>query len=455
MVPSASSHPPGGMLGADEVSPLFIALAAPSPMVRATAFEALTRLPLTSDCWARLDHYSHDVLDRSPSSEERTSVIRAATFIPLFTLRERVQQLKVQASTPASDTYGFLTEDEDETPDDAEALDGLIEDLRSGHGWALVVRGQAGVGKSALLEYAVAAGADMRVIRAVGVESEMELAFAGLHQLCAPPLDRFERLPTPQRDALGIAFGLRSGGTPDRFLVGLAALTLLSEAAEEGPLLCLVDDTQWLDRASAQALAFMARRLLAERVGLIFAAREPGEQLRGLPELEVQGLQDEDARALLRSVVRVRLDERVRDRVLAESKGNPLALLELPRGLSPTQLAGGFGLVGAQAVPARIEESYRPRLEALPADTRVLLLVAVVEPVGDPVLVWQAADRPCIPASAAAAAEADGLVEIGTQVRFRHPLVRSAVRHCRTRPMTEVCGRDPRLDGAHPRRWMH
>ena len=308
-----------------------------------------------------------------------------------------------------------------------EALDGLIEDLSSGHGWALVVRGEAGVGKSALLEYAVRAAAGMRVVRAVGVESEMELAFAGLHQLCAPLLDRLERLPAPQRDALGIAFGLRAGGAPDRFLVGLAALTLLSEAAEEGPLLCAVDDAQWLDRASAQALAFVARRLLAERVGLMFAAREPGEQLRGLPELEVRGLQNEDARALLRSVVRVRLDERVRDRVLAETKGNPLALLELPRGLSPTQLAGGFGLVGAQAVPARIEESYGRRLEALPADTRSLLLVAAAEPVGDSVLVWAAADRLGIATSAAVAAEADGLLEIGTQVRFRHPLVRSAV----------------------------
>jgi hypothetical protein len=255
----------------------------------------------------------------------------------------------------------------------------------------------------------------------------MELAFAGLHQLCAPLLGRLERLPAPQRDALGIAFGLRGGGAPDRFLAGLAALTLLSKAAEERPLLCVVDDAQWLDRASAQALAFAARRLLAEPVGLMFGAREPGEQLRGLPDLEVRGLRDEDARTLLRSVVRVRLDERVRDRIVAETNGNPLALLELPRGLSPTQLAGGFGLAGAQPVPARIEDSYRRRLEALPADTRQLLLVAAAKPAGDPVLVWGAAERLGIAAAAAAAAAAVGLLEIGTRVRFRHPLVRSAV----------------------------
>src|SRR5215472_3910189 len=232
----------------------------------------------------------------------------------------------------------------------------------------------------------------MRVVRAVGVESEMELAFASLHLLCVPLLDRLERLPAPQRDALGIAFGLRGGGVPDRFLVGLAVLTLL-----------------------------------AEPVGLLFAARDPGEQLGGLPDLKVRGLREEDARRLLRSVVQVRLDEQVRDRIVAETHGNPLALLELPRGLSPAQLAGGFGLTGAQAVPGRIEQSYRHRLAALPAGTRLLLLVAAAEPVGDSVLVWQAAGRLGIAAAAAAAAETDGLVEIGTRVRFRHPLVRSAV----------------------------
>jgi DNA-binding CsgD family transcriptional regulator len=307
------------------------------------------------------------------------------------------------------------------------ALDGLLGDLRSGRGRALVVRGEAGVGKSALLEYVTGAAADMRVAQAAGVESEMELAFAGLHQLCAPLLDHLGRLPAPQRDALGIAFGLREGAAPDRFLVGLAVLTLLSEAADERPLLCLVDDAQWLDRASAQVLAFVARRLLADPVGLMFATRDPGPELAGLSDLEVRGLQEEDARGLLRSAVRVRLDEQVRDRIVAETRGNPLALLELPRGLSPAQLAGGFGLAGAQAVPGRVEQSYRDRVGALPGDTRSLLLVAAAEPVGDPVLVRAAAGRLGIAASAAAAAEADGLVEIGPRVRFRHPLVRSAV----------------------------
>jgi DNA-binding CsgD family transcriptional regulator len=307
------------------------------------------------------------------------------------------------------------------------ALDGLLGDVRAGRGRALVVRGEAGAGKSALLEYAVGTAADMRVARAVGAESEMELAFASLHLLCAPLLGRLERLPGPQRDALGVAFGLRAGAPPDRFLVGLAVLTLLAEVAEDRPLLCVVDDAQWLDRASAQVLGFAARRLLAEPVGLIFAARDPGEQFGGLADLEVRGLPEQDARALLGSVVGFRLDEQVRDQILAETAGNPLALLELPRGLSPAQLAGGFGLVGAQPVPARIEQGFRRRLEALPADTRSLMLVAAAEPVGDPGLVWRAAGRLAIPATAAGAARADGLLEIGTRVRFRHPLVRSAV----------------------------
>jgi len=329
-------------------------------------------------------------------------------------------------------------------------LDGLLGDLRSGRGRALVVRGEAGVGKSALLEYVTGAATDMRVARAAGAESEMELAFAALHLLCAPLLDGLEGLPGPQRDALGIAFGLREGDAPDRFLVGLAVLTLLSEAAEERPLLCVIDDVEWLDTASAQVLAFAARRLLAEPVGLVFAAREPGEQFRGLADLEVRGLPDQDARTLLRSVVRFRLDERVRDRILAEADGNPLAVLELPRGLDPAQLAGGFGLPGARAVPARIEQGFRRRIEALPADTRSLMLVAAAEPTGDPTMVWGAAERLGIPASAEVAAQTEGLMEIGAWVRFRHPLVRSAVysaapppeRRAAHRALAEVTDRD-------------
>ncbi|MFB4308565.1 AAA family ATPase [Actinomadura sp. GTD37] len=306
-------------------------------------------------------------------------------------------------------------------------LDALLGDVRSGRGRALVLRGEAGVGKSALLRHTVGRAADMRVVRTVGVESEMELAFAGLHLLLAPLLDRIEKLPGPQRDALAVAFGLRKGDAPDRFMIGLAVLTLLAEAAEERALLCVVDDAQWLDQSSAQVLAFVARRLLAEPVGLIFAAREPGSQFRGLVDLEVRGLAKQDAQALLRSVVRFPLDERIRDRILAETNGNPLALLELPRGLSPAQLAGGFGLVEAQGVPARVEEGFRRRLAALPAETRSLMLVAAVEPTGDPVLIRRAAGQLGVPDSAAEPAEAEGLLEIGTWLRFRHPLVRSAV----------------------------
>ncbi len=306
-------------------------------------------------------------------------------------------------------------------------LDGLLEHLRSGHGRALVLRGEAGVGKSALLEYLVRAATDMQVVRAAGIESEMELAFAGLHLLCSPMLNRLKTLPDPQRDALEVAFGLREGTAPDRFMVALAVLTLLSEVAEARPLLCVVDDAQWLDKASAQVLTFAGRRLLAEPVGLVFAAREPGGQFSGMTDLELGGLPDHDAQVLLRSVVGLGLDERVRDQIMAETNGNPLALLELPRGLSPAQLAGGFGLVETQAIPARIEQAYRRRLEALPADTRSLMLVAAAEPAGDPVLVWQAAAQLGIPASAAEAAQADGLLWTDTRVRFRHPLVRSAV----------------------------
>jgi DNA-binding CsgD family transcriptional regulator len=307
-----------------------------------------------------------------------------------------------------------------------EVLDRLLADVAGGQSRALVMRGEPGVGKTALLDYAISSASGFRVIRAVGIESEMELPFAVLQQVCAPMMDRIERLPEPQRDALRVAFGLRAGDPPDRFLVGLAVLSLLSMIAEEGPLLCVVDDSQWLDRASTHALAFVARRLQAESLGFLFASREP-EEASGLPELVIEGLRNGEARALLGSVVRGPLDERVRDRIVSETRGNPLALLELPRGLTAAQLAGGFGLPQALGAPTRIEQSFWRRLEPLPARTRQLLLVAAVEPLGESLLVWRAAKPLGIGVEEAAPAEAAGLIEFGPRVRFRHPLVRSAV----------------------------
>jgi DNA-binding CsgD family transcriptional regulator len=306
-------------------------------------------------------------------------------------------------------------------------LDGLVEAVRAGDSRVLVLRGEPGVGKTALLDYLagqVVKGG--RLVRAAGVQSEMELAFAGLHQLCAPMLDRIGALPVPQRDALRIAFGLSAGPPPDRFLVGLAVLSLLSEVAAERPLVCLVDDEQWLDRASAQALGFVARRLGAESVGLVFAARVPGEDLAGLPQLAVEGLEEGDARALLDSVLTGPLDARVRDRIVAEARGNPLALLELPRGLTPDQLAGGFGLPAAEPLSGRIEDSFRRQIDALPAQTRRLLQLASADPSGDPTLVWRAAGQLGIPVQVETPAVEAGLIEFGGRVRFRHPLVRSA-----------------------------
>jgi DNA-binding CsgD family transcriptional regulator len=309
-----------------------------------------------------------------------------------------------------------------------EVLDRLLEAVRGGQSGALVVRGAPGVGKSALLDYVAERASGCRVVRVAGVQSEMELAFSVLDQLCAPMLDRVDRLPEPQRDALRTAFGLAGGAAPDRFLVGLAVLGLLSEVACEKPLVCLVEDAQWLDRASAQILAFVARRLGAESVALIFAVRESSgdRDLSGLPELVLDGLGDADARALLVSVVGWPLDERVRDRIVAETHGNPLALLELPRGLTPAQLAGGFGLPSVAALPGRIEDSFARRLAPLPSATRRLLLLAAAEPLGDSVLLARAADRLGIKAEAGDAAESEGLVEFCVQVTFRHPLVRSA-----------------------------
>jgi DNA-binding CsgD family transcriptional regulator len=255
----------------------------------------------------------------------------------------------------------------------------------------------------------------------------MELAYASLHQLCAPLLDRLEKLPPPQRQALDIVFGIRAGPAPNRFLVGLAVLTLLSHVAEERPLLCVVDDAQWLDQASALTLAFVARRLMADPVGIVFGAREAGEALEHLPELEVLGVRNGDARALLTSAVRYKLDERVRDRIIAETRGNPLALLELPRGLTATQLAGGLGLLDAQDLPGRIEQSFVRQLEPLSGDARRLLLIAAAEPLGDPVVLWRAAERLRIGPATADDVQAHGLLAIGERVTFRHPLARSAV----------------------------
>ena len=308
------------------------------------------------------------------------------------------------------------------------ALSQLLDAARAGRSGVLVMRGEPGVGKTALLEYAVESAAGLRVARVAGVESEMELAFAALQQLCAPMLDKLEGLPDPQRDALGVAFGLKTGAAPDRFLVGLAALSLLSEAAEQQPLLCVIDDAQWLDRASAQALAFVARRLLAEPVALVFATREPGEEFRGLPELPVGGLREGDARELLSSVIGGPLDERVRDRIVAETRGNPLALLELPRGVPGVPgVPSVSGVPGVPGLPGRIEDSFRRRLEVLPAATQRLMLVAAAEPAGEPALVWRAAERLGIGAGALAPAADAGLLAIGERVTFRHPLVRSAV----------------------------
>jgi len=293
----------------------------------------------------------------------------------------------------------------------------------------LVLRGEAGIGKTALLEYTAERASGCRIARAAGVESEMELPFAGLHQLCAPMLDGLDRLPGPQQDALRVAFGLQGGATPDHFFVALAVLSLLAEAAEERALVCLVDDAQWLDRGSAQALAFVARRLLAERIAMVFAVREPDptDALAGLPELVVEGLADGDARALLASALPGKLDERIRDRIVGETHGNPLALLELPRGLTPAELAGGFGLPDRDPLAGRIERSFRRRFESLAPDSRRLLLTAAAEPIGDVTLLWRAAERLGIAPEAAAPAEAAELIALGARVRFRHPLVRSAV----------------------------
>jgi DNA-binding CsgD family transcriptional regulator len=312
---------------------------------------------------------------------------------------------------------------------ESEMLDRLVGHARAGTSGVLVVTGEAGVGKTALLDRLVARAEGCRVLRAAGVESEMELAFAGLHQLCAPFLGRLDGLPAPQREALGAAFGVNVGDPPDRFRVGLAVLGMLAAEAEEQPLICIVDDVQWLDRASVQVLGFVARRLAAEAIVLMFGLRVPHDErdLMRLPELMLRPLEHSDARALLASAIPGRVDDAVIDRILAEAQGNPLALLELPRSWPHAALAGGFGTPDGVSVSSRIEESFRRRLAGVPEDSRLLMLVASAEPAGDPLLVWNAAGLLGIPAEAAAPARQVGLLELDGRVRFRHPLVRSVV----------------------------
>ena len=309
-----------------------------------------------------------------------------------------------------------------------QTLDRLLGDVRAGESRTLVLRGDAGVGKTTLLEYLVDQAAGFRIVRATGVQSEMELAFAGLHQLWARVPDRVDRLPPPQRDAVLTVFGRQAGPAPDLFLVGLAILGLLAEVAREQPLLCIVDDTQWLDRESAQALVFAARRLVAESVALVFAARQPHDvpELAGIRQLTVEGLPEPDARTLLGSAALARADPRIVDRVVAEARGNPLALLELSRGLV-TAGTPGLSSIGSRPLPSWIEDRYLTRLNELDPATRQLLLVAAAEPVGDSVVVWRAADQLGIRPDGASLAAAEQFARIGATVQFQHPLVRSAI----------------------------
>ncbi len=310
-----------------------------------------------------------------------------------------------------------------------ERLVRLLTAIRSGRSGVLVVRGEAGIGKTALLEQLIDQATGCVVARATGVQADMELPFAGLQQLFGSILGPLERLPGPQRHAVEVAFGLRSGPAPDRFEVGLAILGLLAEVAEREPLVCVVDDAQWLDQASARTLAFVARRLMAESVALVFAVRDPADEptFAGLPELIVGGLNDEDARALLSLAIAGRVDQRVVDRIVAETRGNPLALLELPRGQSAAELAGGFGVSSTQPLSARLEQSFLGRVRSMPHQTQRLLLLAAAEPAGDPALVMRAAELVGLGVETAAPAEAVGLIELAAQVRFQHPLVRSAI----------------------------
>jgi DNA-binding CsgD family transcriptional regulator len=325
---------------------------------------------------------------------------------------------------PATGASGFIGRTSERV-----VLDGLLATVREGRSGALVIRGEAGIGKTALLRYAARQASGFRVAQVTGVQAEMELPFAGTHQLCAPLLSRLDALPRPQRDALTVALGLASGPVPDRFLVGLAVLGLLSAVAEERPLLCLVEDAQWLDAASSHILGFVARRVLAESVAIVIAVREPdpGADFDRLPDLRLEGLEEDAARALLSGTVPGRLDDRIRDRIIAETRANPLALVELPGRMSAAELAGGFEISAAADLPAHMETHYLRRVGQLPEATQQLLLVAAADPLGDATLVWRAGRTLALGAGALAPAEDAELLEIGSEVRFRHPLVRSAV----------------------------
>src|ERR1700733_7979949 len=319
-----------------------------------------------------------------------------------------------------------------------EILGRLIAKVRSGRSAVLVVRGEPGIGKTELLRHLIAGASGFWVARVVGVESEMELPFAGLYQLCAPMLGRLGSLPEPQRRGLSVAFGLASGDSPDRLLVALAALSLMAEASEEQPVLCVVDDAQWLDQASAQVLGVLGRRLLAEPIAMVFAVRTPApgdpspDHLAGLPELRLGGLDEQSARALLATVPSAPLDESVRARILEETHGHPLALLELYRGRSAADLAGGFALPDAGDLPRRIKDEYAARLAELPGEVQRLVLLAAADPVGDPALILRAARVLGLDTATVNLTGAADLLTFGATVRFRHPLVRSAVSRAAT-----------------------
>lgn len=308
-------------------------------------------------------------------------------------------------------------------------VEDLLNQARAGRSGVMVVRGDAGIGKTALLDYAVGAAHDFQVARASGVQSEMELPFAALHQLCGRFMGMAEALPSPQATTLRVAFGVDEGDSPRRFLIGLGVLSLLSAVAEKKPLLCVIDDAQWLDQASAQALSFVGRRLEADAVVLLFAMRDasPSHGLESLPVLTLAGLSDDDASVLLTSKIQGRLDDQVRNRIIAEAHGNPLALLELPAAFTEEALAGGFGLSGSVSLTARMEEIFLHRAAVLPIATQAVLQVAAADPTGDVDLLQRAVATLGGSLEEAKPAEVEGLIDIGSVVSFRHPLVRSAI----------------------------